>query len=129
MKKIAVLFAVLAVVVGCSNDNKITLNNISGGTIYFNFLAVGYEIGVDSTQIIPDIPNGTYTYATTFGIPSGAKTISVIGTAASGELAFEKKDTQVRIIYSGYVTQDSVYQVGATITSTTPMATASPTSP
>jgi hypothetical protein len=128
MKKIAVLFAVVAVFAGCSNDNKITLNNISDGPIYFNFRATRYIIDVDETESISDIPNGTYTYATTFGIPAGAKTYSIEGTAGAGSLIFDKKDTQILLIYSATLSDAGEYKVGATMTSSRSISS-SPTSP
>ncbi len=129
MKKIAVLFALLIALVGCSNDNKITISNISSGAIYFNFRAYQYVIEIDSAVTINEIPNGTYTYATTYTVPAGAKTWDVKGDAAAGQISFEKKNTQVLLIYSGAVTAELQYILGCTMTTTNSSSAAAPIGP
>jgi hypothetical protein len=116
MIKCFIFCALAASLVGCSNDNKITVTNYSQGMIHFSFRAQQYDVQVDSSRQITDIPNGTYVYTATFGVPSRAKSFSVDGTAASGNLLFQKMNTQILVIYGGLIS-DSVYTVNATMTS------------
>ena len=118
MKKIVALFAFLVFFTGCSNDNKITINNMAADNIYFNFRAKKYTITTDETIVITDIPNGSYMYATTYQIPSGATSWSIDGAAASGSLTFQKKDTQVLLLYASTTTEAGAYNVNVNSTST-----------
>jgi len=117
MKKALFFFSLLVTIAGCSNDNKLTVTNYSSGTIHFNFRAQKHTVPIDGTVDIADIPNGTYSYSTTFQLPPGTKSFSMADKAASGDVTLEKMNTQILVIYSG-VLLDSVYTFGATITST-----------
>jgi uncharacterized lipoprotein NlpE involved in copper resistance len=130
MKKIITLFGSLLVLAGCSNDNKIVINNLADGNIYFNFRAQQYEIASDQSVTIADIPNGTYVYATTYQIPSGAKTWSITGDAASGSLMFDKKSTRILLLYASTMDQNGAYNVNVTWSTTnSSTSTASLTGP
>ena len=128
MKKKAALFAFLVFFVGCSNDNKITINNLSDGRIYFNFRATQYIIGIDSMRTIDEIPNGVYTYATTYITPSSVTSATVSGNAVPGSVTFEKENTQILLIYSA-TTFNGAYTLEATMTSSGSGGVNSPTSP
>lgn len=128
MKKSIGLFAALLLFAGCSNDNKISLYNYSNGEIYFNFLARIDSIDPGQSIPIMNIPNGTYSYATTAEIPPSLHVTSLAwdGGAASGNLTFTSQNTQILLIYSStYI--DSVYTIGATMSSTNSNASVSPT--
>jgi len=123
MIKYFVFCALAASLVGCSNDNKITVTNYSQDMIHFNFRAQQYDVQVGNSRQITDIPNGTYIYTATFAVPLRAKSFAVDGTAASGNLLFEKMNTQILVIYGGLIS-DSVYTVNATMTSSNSSAAA-----
>ena len=127
MKKIVAIFAFLMVLVGCSNNNKITITNLAHDYIYFNFRAQKYDIASNTTLVISDIPNGTYTYSTTYWIPASAKTWGITGDAAGGSIPFEKKDTRVLLLYAATMSPEFDYQVNVTMSST--ISSTSPTSP
>jgi hypothetical protein len=128
MKQIVTALILFAFLFGCSNDNKITINNLASGNIYINFMAKKYTITPSATVTVTDIPNGTYTYATTYEIPYYAKTWSIESNAASGNLIFEKKDTQILMLYASTISTDSTYEVNMSVTSTR-STSSSPTSP
>lgn len=123
-----VLFAVVSLLlIGCANDNQVTIQNIAAGSVYINFRAKTYTIVPGASTVIAEIPNGTYNYSTTFGIPNGLKG-DADGGAAAGELIFEEKDTKINFVYSSNQT-DSTYHLGCTMSSTRSLTTSSPTSP
>jgi hypothetical protein len=128
MRKIGLLLIVFIFFTGCSNKNKITLNNLSGGPIYFNFMAKPDSVDAGATAVIKDIPNGVYSYAATFGVPATATSVTISGDAAAGSLTFEKENTQILFIYSSTFI-NFTYNVGATMTSSNSSLTTSPTSP
>ncbi len=117
MKKIFCLFAFLISCIGCSNDNKITINNLADGAIYFNFRAKQYTVPTQETVVISDIPNGSYSYGTTVEIPRNALSWSLDGTASDGTLKFEKMSTQILLLYGSTLTPDGAYSVNLNTTS------------
>jgi hypothetical protein len=112
--------------IGCSNNNKITINNLTIEPIHINFMAVDHFVDAGASLTVNEIPNGTYTYTTTYGYPPEAKSATASGDAASGSLLFEKKDTQILLLY-GYSYFDGAYVLNATMSST--RSSTSPTSP
>lgn len=131
MKKILVLVAVLASMIGCSNDNKIVIRNDTGLPISLNFRAQVKDIGAvapNNEQTIKDIPNGTYSYNTTYTVPRAGHYTNGEG-AAGGEISFEKQKTAWLFIYSStYSEADSTYTVYLNKTSSTSSTSANPTS-
>jgi hypothetical protein len=109
MRKALAMAAVLFSLVGCSNDNQIEIDNISQGAIYFNFRANQTYVPKDSSRIIKDIPNGSYTYNTTFELPDGAVTWTVAGNAGSGSLRFSKELSRHLLIYSATLDKTGLY--------------------
>ena len=126
MKKIVTLVIVIIALVGCSNNNKLTVNNLAAEGIHINFMAVEHYVESGSSKVITDIPNGTYIFSTTYNIPPEAKSANITGEAAGGELIFEKKDTQILLLY-GYTYFDGAYEVNATMSTT--RSSTSPTGP
>jgi hypothetical protein len=98
-KMLAITAATLSLV-GCANDNQIAIVNNAQGAIMFNFRATETDIPSGASLTIKDIPNGTYEYATTYGIPASATSWSVSGAAGAGSLTFSKKETHHLLIYS-----------------------------
>lgn len=124
-----VVFAVVALlVIGCANDNQVTIQNIASGSVFVNFRAKTYALAPGASTVIIEIPNGTYDYNTTYQIPTSGLKGEAGGDAASGELIFEEKNTKINFVYSSYQT-DSTYHLGCTRSSTRSLATSAPTSP
>ena len=128
MKQIITALILLTFLIGCSNNNKITINNLAADNIYINFMAKKYTIASEATVTVTDVPNGSYEYATTYQIPSGAKSWSIDGSAAGGNLTFEKKDTQILMLYASTLSPEGKYAVNMSVTSTRSTGS-SPTSP
>jgi hypothetical protein len=127
MKKIIGLIALSIALYGCSNDNKLTINNQASESIFINFRASVITIAPGGTQTVTDIPNGGYNYNTTFEIPSNITSWSASGSAASGQLTFDKKNTQILLLYSS-TTLAGVYTAYVNESSSDPVSVTSPTS-
>jgi hypothetical protein len=127
MKKIVWASAVLISLWGCSNDNKLFIQNQALEAIQVNFRGSVTIVPSDSTRSFTDIPNGTYVYSTTSTPPPNATSSSIIGDAASGQLTFEKNNTKVLLLYS-YTLLAGTYTLSATQSSSDPISTSSPTS-
>jgi hypothetical protein len=127
MKKIVLMFAMLCSLWGCSNDNKLSIQNLAQETIYVNFRASVIPVQSNTTRTLTDIPNGTYDYNTTYTLPAGATSASSSGDAASGQMSFDKKNTQVLLLYSSTLLA-GVYTLYVNESSTDPVSTTSPTS-
>lgn len=126
MKKMVTVLALAIFFCGCSNNNKLTIQNKSQGTIYLNFRATVYTIGSNPVTLT-DIPNGTYNYNTTFELPSGVTSWSASGTAAGGQMTFDKKNTQILLLYSSTLLA-GVYTIYVNESSSDPTSVTSPTS-
>lgn len=112
---------------GCSGKNEVTISNIAEGSILVNFRAETHQIDPGNTITIDDIPNGTYDYSTTYGIPAKYTSGEIDGDAGSGTLIFEDKNTQINFIYSSSSNEDT-YILGCTISSTRNLTSPSTTS-
>jgi hypothetical protein len=117
MKRIVAIFAFLMFLAGCTNDNKITINNLAEDYIYFNFRAQKYTLASQETIVITDIPNGTFAYGASAELPSNATSGSFEGNASDGILTFEKKRTQILMIYGSMLTAGGAYSVNLNTTS------------
>ena len=85
---------------GCSGkvNNSVTIQNLSGGTVYLNFRG-NVITAVSGTNVsVSEIPKGTYLYSTTYSVPSGVLTSSTQG-AVAGTLKITA-GTRILIIYS-----------------------------
>jgi outer membrane receptor for ferric coprogen and ferric-rhodotorulic acid len=116
MWKILAIAAAMVSLVGCSNDNQISIVNNAQGDIMFNFRAQETNVASGHSATIKDIPNGTYDYATTYGVPAGATSWSVSGDAGAGSLTFNKKETRQLLIFSSTLS-GGAYTLYANITS------------
>jgi uncharacterized lipoprotein NlpE involved in copper resistance len=121
MIKIFTALAVIITLWGCSNDNKITIQNLATNPIYLNFRAQIYTVpGMnDKGQAgtippITEIPNGTFDYKTMWDVPSNL-TIS-IAPEADGELTFNHKSTSILMQYGSAATATQ-YITSLTVTS------------
>jgi hypothetical protein len=96
------LLATAAVIwlAGCANDNKITIVNNAQEDIMFNFRATVTTVAAGTTAPITNIPNGSYEYNTTYGVPAEATSWSVSGAAGGGSLSFDLNQTHHLLIYS-----------------------------
>lgn len=108
-----------------SNDNRITIKNLAQYGIFFNFRAKEYQLQHNESIVIDKIPNGTYSYATTYSVPSIATSYSA-DDAAGGALTFQYRETGYLFIYSSVLTTDGKYSLGVTITSSESSDTQNP---
>jgi hypothetical protein len=127
MKKMVVIFFLLFSLWGCSNNNQLTIQNQAQGTVYLNFRASIDSVYSGVTRTFTDIPNGSYNYNTTFELPSGITSWAANGSAASGQMTFDKKNTQILLLYSS-TTLAGVYTIYVNESSTDPVSVSSPTS-
>ncbi|HMD68304.1 MAG TPA: hypothetical protein VKF42_05435 [Chitinivibrionales bacterium] len=118
MQKVLVMAAVLFSLIGCSNNNKITIVNDAQAPIYFNFRANETTVASGASMTIKNIPNGTYSYNTSFELPDNQVTSTTIsGNAGAGSLRFSQENTNQLLIFSStYLT--GVYTVYLNATST-----------
>jgi hypothetical protein len=127
MKKTVTMVFLLFSLWGCSNNNQLTIQNQAQGTIYINFRASIDSVYPGGKSTLTDIPNGSYNYNTTFELPSGVTSWAANGSAASGQMTFDKKNTQILLLYSS-TTLTGVYTVYVNESSTDPVSVSSPTS-
>lgn len=119
MKKVlklsTMLLFIVSILTGCSSnvDNRITFQNFASNKIYINFRATIIEVNAGETSVITEVPQGTYSYETTYEIPAGTTTYKTEG-AVSGDLTL-KAGTKILIVYSSTFT-DGAYTLAATIT-------------
>lgn len=95
-------------------NNKFAFKNLAAGDVYVNFRGVSLTVPVGQTREIIEIPQGTYSYNTTYEIPAGATSGSATGPL-SGTVIM-KAGTRILLIYSSTFEQ-STYKIGATISS------------
>lgn len=107
-KKIAAATAALALLMGCTNDNQIRIENVAAGGLVINFRAATYSVAAgNGITEIKDIPNGTFQYSVTYELPMGYSAGSL---PSGGTLSFQKKSTKWLMLYSS-VAQNGVYNV------------------
>ncbi len=122
MRKVLAAGAVLFSLIGCTNNNQITIVNDAQESIMFNFRATEYDVESGASETIKNVPNGVYAYNTTYTLPAATTSFSVAGSAGSGSLTFDREQTHQLLIYSStlingaytlYVNQTSTDTVGA----------------
>lgn len=118
-KKLTFLIAFLALVslsfISCSEtleDNKFTIKNYTEYPIIFNFRAEEITILGGGELVLRDIPKGTYTYGTIFGIPENV-TAETEGDVA-GEITFNLGTKALLIFIAS--TEGGTYTLYATLT-------------
>ena len=103
-----------------NNGNQVKIVNLAQGSILINFRAETTQIaGNGGKTTIRDIPNGTYSYSTTYSLPPGATSYSVEGLAAAGELTFSYSSTEYLLLYSSTLV-DGNYTLSATLSESVP---------
>ncbi|MDD5259424.1 MAG: hypothetical protein PHD29_05610 [bacterium] len=118
MKKIVFAFLCLFIIAGCSDDdpnNELILRNSSLAAVTVNFRGTHYPLTVGQSEIIRDIPNGTYAYETAVSLPSGATSVTK-GTHLDDTLQFTG-ETKYTIFYIGTLLEE-VYEINATLSTT-----------
>jgi hypothetical protein len=102
---------------GCSGkvNNAITIQNLSSGTIYFNFRGSVVMAISGSTATITEIPKGTYDYSTTALAPAGALTPPTLQGDYKGIVTINA-GTKIAVVYSSTLL-NGAYSVFATISS------------
>jgi hypothetical protein len=95
----------LTIFLSCSPalDNEITIRSIALENVYVNILGKLVTIKPNGLQTIKYIPKGTYSYSTTYTVPSVANSSSVEGPA-TGTLTLEA-GTKVSIFFASRLTQ------------------------
>ena len=110
------LFGML--MLGCANNNQITIENKAQASIMFNFRSKLYTLkGNGGDTVIKDIPNGDFTYSTTYTIPPGATKYSISNEAA-GVLNFKYEESQYLLNYASIMDDSGSYSVNVTISGT-----------
>jgi|GEM_PF-1131029 hypothetical protein len=125
MKKALVVFFVMLSLAGCSNDNKIVIQNLAAYDVYVNFRAQIYDVPGTSTagvnggsRTIPSIPNGTYQYKTMWFVPDNSGLSISPAAESDGNLTFTSQQTKIFMQY-GSITQGNSYIGSLTVTSST----------
>lgn len=125
--KFAVIVVLAMLIIGCTNNNQVIIQNIATGNIIVNFMAKTYTIVPGTSTTVTDIPNGTFDYSTTYEVPANLKG-QISGEAAEGTLIFEDKCTKINFIYSS-MQDDSTYTLGCTKSSSRSLSSTTSTSP
>jgi len=124
---VLIVFALFLSSCESSLNNTFTFRNLSAGKLLINFRAGIVEVPVDKTVTIKDVPKGTFTFSTTYEVPPGTVSSTVLGDA-SGSVTF-KQSTRVLVLYSSTFS-DSAYTLYASLTSSDDLSTdENPTGP
>jgi hypothetical protein len=110
MKNTIIIAVVALFLSNCSKTNEVRIVNSASESIYFNFRAEVYPLASGQQILLEDIPNGTYDYNTTFGLPAGITKMEAQGDASGGTLSFSYGQTAFYLLYSS-VTDSSKYMV------------------
>jgi hypothetical protein len=119
MKKILTIITFLAITMsflsGCSDTvgTKITFENFASNKVFINFRASLITVDAGKSVDITEIPNGKYSYATTYQLPPGTISSTSEGDV-SGEIEL-RAGTRVLIVYASTFI-DFVYTISATKT-------------
>jgi hypothetical protein len=87
----------------CSSalKNDITVTNAAAATVTINVLGKVLIVPPGTSQIIKDISKGSYSYSTSYALPSGVQTSSIEGNA-TGQLALSA-GTHIYVFYSSRI--------------------------
>jgi hypothetical protein len=127
--KIPLLFSIISsflILSGCSGkvNNSVTIQNLSAGTVYFNFRGNVITALTGATASVSEIPKGTYLYSTTYNVPAEALSSASQGDV-KGTLTIAA-GTRIMIIYSStlisgaYILYASVSSSDSQTTTTSP---------
>jgi hypothetical protein len=112
-------------------QNELKVENLAEEEIHLNFRAEVYDVDAEETITITDIPNGTYSYSTTYTLPQGINDYDA-GGAVSGSMRFSFGRTKNFLLYSSITETDNTglatYKISATL-STSESSTAQTTAP
>ena len=112
---IIIAIALSVAFLSCSKvENRFTFKNLAAGDVYVNFRGSVIKVPAGQESYAKDMPQGTYTYNTTYEVPSGATSSSSTGPL-SGTVVI-KAGTKILLIYSS-VFEQTTYKIGATISS------------
>ena len=139
MKKIYILLLLLGVLsIRCSSalDNSITIKSIATEDVYVNILGKTLTIKSGTTQVIQNISKGTYSYQTTYKIPTSVSGTTVEGNASGNFVV--TAGTKVNIYYASRIqvsqatggsgTAQSSYVLVASISSSDPVTSSTTSS-
>jgi hypothetical protein len=112
---ICIVFSFL-LINGCSAkiNNSATFQNLSAGTFYVNFRGSAVTVTSGGSSSIQEIQKGTYSYSTTYEIPSGTISQSTQGDV-KGNITMNA-GTKILIIYSSTLI-NGAYTLYATLSS------------
>lgn len=69
--------------------------------MYVNFMGENFTIVPNGSKTVRNIPKGTYTYSTTYDIPSGITSVSTNGDV-NGSVVMNA-DTKITVLYSSSI--------------------------
>lgn len=119
MKKTLISFAIICVsltaLISCSGEvnNSLTFQNFASNSILINFRAQLYTIESGALVTLENIEPGTYTYVTTYELPSNATSSQTQGDVSGEVELFVGSETLV--VYSSALV-DGVYIISASKT-------------
>jgi hypothetical protein len=132
MKKILTTISILTIFMsflsGCTStvDNKITFQNFASNKIYVNFRASLITVEAGKSVEITEIQKGTYSYSTTYEVPSGTTSSSAEGDV-TGEVNIVA-GTKILVVYSSTFIQ-GLYTLSATKTTSDDLSSGGDTDP
>jgi len=104
MRKIfIVIIGLFLFLAGCKSTvtNSVTFKSIAIGNMYVNFMGETFTIVPNGSKTVRNIPKGTYTYSTTYDIPSGITSVSLNGDVSGSVIM--NADTKITVLYSSSI--------------------------
>ena len=88
---------------GCKTTvtNSVTFKSIAIGNMYVNFMGETFTVVPNGSKTVRNIPKGTYTYSTSYDIPSGVTSVAING-AVNGSVQMSA-DTRITVLYSSSI--------------------------
>jgi len=123
-----IIFFMPIVFLNCSSspNNSVTFQNMSSGDVYINFRGQMITIPAGKTSSVKNIPNGTYSYSTTYSVPAGVTSTNSQGNV-SGTLQI-KVGTKILFVYSSTMLSGT-YTIYVTISNSDDQSSSTPTGP